>query len=207
MPPRYSLWLLPPPGATDINNKLSDLISTKIPSLFPDTKLPNFAPHITLATGIDESLLGAKAVDGWPAWLNSLDLRSAAGVDEPQIIFDGIGVGDTYTKKCYLHVQRTRGLEMLAKRLQMQVFGSGEDRAADWVLNGWDPHLSLLYWDGIITATKLEEVKSLFIDGELNAIGISGGKCTAWTGGNLQLVNTSQPVEQWSVLAQRRLQG
>jgi 2'-5' RNA ligase len=134
------LWLLPPSAAQEVNTKLSKLISSKIPSIFPDVSLPHFAPHITLATGLDESVF---ASDSAQAWLESLDL-STINSNEIEITFAGVKTGSTFTKKCYLQVRKPTALEGLAKQLQVQIFKNSEEEAMQWVKEKWDPHLSLL---------------------------------------------------------------
>jgi hypothetical protein len=139
MPPRLSLWLLSR-ASDEVTNKLSTIISSKIPSLFPDTKLPSFPPHLTLATDIDASLFSSRSPQ---AWLESLDL---AGIDtqDMKVAFTGVETGNTFTKKCYLQSRRTMPIEKLAKQLHVQIFGSSEEEAIQWVREQWDPHLSLL---------------------------------------------------------------
>jgi hypothetical protein len=140
MSARLSLWLIPPPSSAQAT-KLANLLSTTIPSLFPHIKLPRFAPHVTLATGIDASTFAGELPESW------LDARDFSKIDaeDVKVDFEGVKVGETFTKKCYLQVSKSGDLVNFAVQLLNQVYGPGrEEEVYKMVVTEWDPHLSLL---------------------------------------------------------------
>ncbi len=140
MSARLSLWLVPPPSS-DQATKLSDLLSNTIPSLFPNIKLPRFAPHVTLVTGIDASTFAGESTQ---SWLDARDLNEI-NAEDVKIDFGCVKVGEMFTKRCYLQVSKSEDLVNFAAQLLSQIYGARkEDEVYKIVMKEWDPHLSLL---------------------------------------------------------------
>lgn len=134
--PALSLWLVPP-ADHPITNVLSDLITTKIPSLPGVTSTPpKFRPHITLTTGIPQDLTDPQQ------WLDSLDLGNATQTDVRLLQLD---VEDRYFKRVTLRVEMG-GVQGLASRMRKAKVGllgkPMED--ADEEGKTYSPHLSLM---------------------------------------------------------------
>jgi hypothetical protein len=138
MSARLSLWLLPP-KASAASIKLSKVIQRKVPSLFPDEVIPVFVSHIALATGITSSFFEPKDPQ---VWLDALDLDTVRA-DAVLVVFTDVLASENFTKKCYLEVRKTVGLEALKRGIQQLVFKSDKEEAIQAV-EEWDPHLSLL---------------------------------------------------------------
>lgn len=140
--------------------------------------------------------------------------------EDVQIVLTGVETGDTFTKKCYLQVEKSERLVKFETLLQKRIFERDEALGAKVsegtketpeaskiseaarVAESWDPHLSLLYWIGDIAPGDFGKIKEVVIRSGFN---LTAGK-PAWSGGRIQLVDTSKPVEQWEVLAERLIE-
>lgn len=139
--------------------------------------------------------------------------------EDVQIVLTGVETGDTFTKKCYLQVEKSAGLMKFETLLQKWIFERDEALAvkapegtkapeasntseAARIAGSWDPHLSLLYWTGEIAPNDFGKIKEVVIRFGFD---LTAGE-PAWSGGRIQLVDTSKPVEQWEVLAERLIE-
>ena len=168
-----------------------------MPSLIPDEVIFRFLPHITLLTGITPALSEPQDPQ---RWLESLYLTAFQG-DEIKVVFTEIKTGSTFLKECYLQVEKTSALVGLQKQLQAQVFRIADDEFMQEAIEEWDQHLSILYSNQNLFEEQLSEIKSTV---EEKGVQVDSSRA-AWIGGRIQLVDTSLPVVDWQVLAERAL--
>ena len=185
-----------PPRASAANIKLNKIINHRIPSLIPDDIVLRFLPHIRLLTGITPALPEPNSPQ---KWLESFDLTAFEG-DEIKVVFTGIKSGTTFLKKCYFQVERTSALVGLQKQLQAHVFRIADDEFMEEAIEEWDPSLNILYCNQNLLERQLPEISSIV---EEEGVQVGTGRA-AWRGGRIQLVDTSLPVVDWQVLAERR---
>jgi 2',3'-cyclic-nucleotide 3'-phosphodiesterase len=173
-----SLWLLPPTTYKPLA-ALTNLTTSSFPtsSNFPNS--PSFMPHITLTSSIP--------APSTPL-LPSLNLDSIA---LPTVKYGELIHGNTYFKYIYLRVQKSESLVALAKHVR----GIALPDAKEFDEELYDPHLSLVYSNEILTEKKIE-----FVAWKTSmAIGSSQG----WSGGRVALVDTrSTNVEDWKIVEQ-----
>ncbi|KAF2796148.1 2, 3 cyclic phosphodiesterase [Melanomma pulvis-pyrius CBS 109.77] len=191
--PGSSLWLLPPP-----THPLSTLLSTLILKTSRHFNSPHhFVPHITLTADIPPSTHSSPQ-----SFLDALPLPAANCVN---VRLAQLHSEDVFFKKLYIAVEKD-GMEELARVARTAVDGGGEkDGAAKmWVEKQYRPHLSLLYHEcAKIDAEGMEEIWKLVREAGLSLDG--EGELGGWVGGRVVLVPTSEPIDQWAVLAERTL--
>ncbi|KAK4993860.1 hypothetical protein LTR50_000073 [Elasticomyces elasticus] len=102
--PGWSLWLVPPESSS-LHTALTTLITTTLPSLFPDTDHPAFHPHITLTADIPPSTFAEADPQ---VWLDGLALPEGggSGID---VVVGGVEVGESFVKKLTLKVEEGNG--------------------------------------------------------------------------------------------------
>ncbi|KAF2401416.1 hypothetical protein EJ06DRAFT_529546, partial [Trichodelitschia bisporula] len=180
--PRFSLWLVPPPGSHS-NMILSQLIKETIPNSFsPLCASPPlvFEPHITLITGLTASTFHSPDLSSSPqSWLDALNLPPA-----PEVHFASIGFGSEFTKRFFVRVKRVE-LERLR-----EACGEGVDVTAD----SSDKELNAMF------RGLLEDCVSEFFGLREGSPELKG-----WPGGELWVVETSRPIKDWQPVAVRKL--
>ena len=135
--PGSSLWLIPPEGSV-FTKAIQSLISTKIPSLFPDTKTHDFIPHVTITSNVDPSLYGSDP----QGWLDSLQIDTQGDI---QVDMEAVEPGKPFFKKLTLRCAKDAGLLKLATVCRAEgVEGGDEEKAKKWADGDYAPHLSLL---------------------------------------------------------------
>ncbi|MCJ1480947.1 2',3'-cyclic nucleotide 3'-phosphodiesterase [Schaereria dolodes] len=179
-----SLWLTPPPTSL-IYSQLSSLIEylrTVHPSLITS---PIFKPHVTLAFQIPS------------------DNKDLSVLSIPKDLSSSIKClmfGNTYTKKIYFSMKSSPGLEESAHEARMKLNGLGEEDAKRAMQSDFDPHTSLVYNEVELN----DEIRSVVHDAVLKRaqdFGYRDWEGLSWKGGQLILVKTEGPVEEWEVLA------
>lgn len=139
--PGSSLWLVPPEDS-ELYKTIHDLIVDQVPSVFPGTAPPQFAPHVTLAADVvlpdhDSSELAAQQ------WLNSIDLPADAQTAEVRIL--DAEAGSVFFKKITMGCEKTAELCHLAACCRTAgVPGLGSDEAKKWAKEEYRPHCSLM---------------------------------------------------------------
>ncbi|KAK6530450.1 hypothetical protein TWF694_003802 [Orbilia ellipsospora] len=172
----------------------------------------DFQPHITISSGIPLS----SDID-----YQSLIFSIALLETPPKIQFKKIRYGTAFWTKITLELHKTESLKELAVDCRSHVVpGVDEDIAREWVeqyctpaevgIEGFIPHLSLVYWDSEVKAAVRKQVEEevgkagiTTDEVELEVIGDMGG----FQGGKLVFVDTTKKVEEWRdlILAERQL--
>ena len=167
--PTASIWLLPPSGS-EIESRLQRLIATILPSVFPNTQLPVFPPHITLTSDVDPSL-------------DPHTVTSSIEVSAPPVIkFEKLDIGKTFFTRITLYLEKTEEITALAVQCRMKYVTKGDEQEAKKWAESFTPHLSLVYMEEV---PGPEEVKK--VEAEVAKAGIKFG-VEAWAGGSLALV-------------------
>lgn len=138
--PGSSLWLVPPPSHP-LHDIITKLISSTLPSLFPNSSSspPFFSPHLTLTSNIDPTVYGADP----QAWLDSIPFSSA------RVVFERVMTQDFYYRRCYIKcafesvrdvaaIARARGVE------GEETVGAKTEAWLDEWRGAFGPHVSLL---------------------------------------------------------------
>ena len=92
------------------------------------------------------------------------------------------------------------GLEESAHEARMKLNGLGEEDAKRAMQSDFDPHTSLVYNEVELN----DEIRSVVHDAVLKRaqdFGYRDWEGLSWKGGQLILVKTEGPVEEWEVLA------
>ncbi|KAH0303871.1 2, 3 cyclic phosphodiesterase, partial [Aureobasidium melanogenum] len=199
--PGASLWIIPPKDSS-FSQALQTLISTTIPPHFPDTKTHDFIPHVTVTSNIDQSLYGSDP----QAWLGGLHLPSGDQHDPVFVTLDLLEPGDAFVKKLTLRAGKSAQLLQLASACRAEaVEGGDQKKAENWAQDEYLPHLSLMYAD-----LPKAEVEKLVpeIQEDCRKAGRSveaHDDGSVAIGGNVILVDTSKPIDQWNPIATRAL--
>ncbi|MCJ1430691.1 2',3'-cyclic nucleotide 3'-phosphodiesterase [Xylographa pallens] len=180
----YSLWLTPPPESPTYAH-LSQLIS-ELPEADPFLKSsPVFLPHITVISGLSQ--------------VNTSRLASLEFPHELAVSVKSLSFGGAYFKKIYFSIERSHTLVELAKEARVKLENMSEDEAQRAVEVEYDPHASLVYNDVELNDTIKEAVWHM-VKGKLENFGYTVWEGLGWKGGQLLLVRTEGPVDQWKVL-------
>ena len=153
-----SLWLLPP-NDSPIKSKLSDLITTKIPTCFPELYNVNFEPHLTLTSDVmlPPNVSGNNEAQ---RWLDDLPLPHDVDLD---ICFESLVVGSHYFKKLTLSVDKGP-LETFGAHVRSIAVENGNMAAATSWAKVWEPHVSLMYANIEFTIEKCQEILQVVIE-------------------------------------------
>ncbi|MCJ1281867.1 2',3'-cyclic nucleotide 3'-phosphodiesterase [Xylographa opegraphella] len=180
----FSLWLTPPPKSP-IYAQISDLIA-ELPKADPSLKSsPVFLPHITVVSGLPHASTSRLSLLVFPPEL-SVSVAS-------------LSFGAAYFKKIYFSIERSHTLIELATEARVKLNNMSDDEAQRAVENEYDPHASLVYNDVDLNET-IREVVSHTVKERLEMFGYTALEGLGWKGGQLLLVKTEGPVEQWEVL-------
>ena len=136
--PGSSLWLVPREDS-ELYKTIHDLITNKIPSIYPIAVPRHFAPHITLTSGINNP--NAESSDP-QKWLDSITLPDPSNLE---IAIQDVEVGSVFFKKITMKCQKTHELcELAATCRAAGVEGLGKHEAQTWVKESYLPHCSLM---------------------------------------------------------------
>ncbi|MCJ1295521.1 2',3'-cyclic nucleotide 3'-phosphodiesterase [Xylographa carneopallida] len=180
----FSLWLTPPPGSP-MYAHLSQFMC-ELPKADPSLSAsPAFLPHITVVSGLPQ-----------PSTSSLSRLKLPAGLT---ISFNSLSFGSAYFKKIHFSIERSHTSIELAKeaRVNLQSMWKGEAERA--VELEYDPHASLIYSD-VGLNDPIKEVARQTVKLELEKSGHTTSEGLGWRGGQLLLVKTEGPVDQWKVL-------
>lgn len=134
--PGSSLWLVPPPDS-DLDNAISLLITSSLPSTFPSTRPPKFAPHITLTSDIT-----LEDASDSQKWLDGLSLSLPSGM---RVAIREVEVGEVFFKKVTMRVEKDDALLKLAALCRAAgVQGADDGGAKTWARDNYLPHCSLM---------------------------------------------------------------
>jgi Cyclic phosphodiesterase-like protein len=126
-----------------------------IPSSPCAKKFPLLSPHLTLTSGIPDSLTDSESIVHQEC-LESLSVSLSA---PPTVRFLSLDVGERITRKLTLRVAKESTLVDLAIQLRAKaVEGGSREAAGKWVKTTWEPCVSLLYVDTNIGEEKRLEV-------------------------------------------------
>lgn len=200
--PGSSLWLICPSDGNAFNRSLKDLISTTLPSDFPHAPKNNFIPHVTITSDIDPSRTYGNSSP--QEWLDSLTLPAfKKEKDEVVIELEELEAGEAFFKKVTLRARKDGNLLKLASACREQALALSQSDAQAWAEKEYLPHLSLFYGDvpraDVQKKISLIELQLGFEIGSL--FDCCGG--TLAMGAKLVLVDTSQEVKDWTVIAER----
>ncbi len=119
MPERYSIWLMPDNASSDRLRKVMAMLSKEYGS-------PAFEPHLTLVGVVEKEqeymVQGARQI--------------AKRLSKMELVFDGIGYSNKYSKAVFLKVLKTPEL-MAANEMAAGIIGAEKKE--------YDPHVSLMY--------------------------------------------------------------
>lgn len=154
--PGSSLWLLPP-KSHPLYEIISNLITSTLPSLFPDIILPAqsnasstnrgmdstfFGPHMTLTSDIPPSTYGNNPQQ----WLDSIPLPPVTVRFAPE----GVQSQDVYFRRCFIKVRLDKSVRLLAGIARARgVFGEEDieprtEKWLEWWRREFGPHVSLI---------------------------------------------------------------
>ncbi|KAI7170056.1 hypothetical protein KC343_g11540 [Hortaea werneckii] len=210
--PGSSLWLVPPEDSA-LYKTCHQLITTHIPSIFFSALAQPvlFTPHVTLTADTVPSDLSPDSSD--PAisaqkWLDSLDLppptRTTTMTQEDlKVKIQNVQVEGPFFRKLTLRCEKSSQLCELAGRCRAQgVQGLSRKEAGEWVQECYAPHLSLMYSDlpEEEVQLKLDEVHST-----ISQVQQANPESLSTKGGEIWLVPTYQPIEEWQPIAKREI--
>ncbi|EXJ67463.1 uncharacterized protein A1O5_09476 [Cladophialophora psammophila CBS 110553] len=200
--PGSSLWLIARKDDEPFNKSLKELISSTLPSDFPQAPKRNFIPHVTITSDIDPSKTYRSSSP--QEWLDGLSLpQFKKELNEVNVELEQLEAGEPFFKKVTLRAAKDANLLKLAAACRQQGLLLSESDAKNWAENEYLPHLSLFYGD--IPKTEVQKKISLV---ELQ-LGFEFGSlfdCCGGTlamGAKLVLVDTSKSIEHWTPLAER----
>ncbi|MCJ1418623.1 2',3'-cyclic nucleotide 3'-phosphodiesterase [Xylographa parallela] len=176
-----SLWLTPPPESP-IYAQLSQLIS-ELPEANPSLKSsPVFLPHITVVSGFSQA--------------NASRLTQLKFPHELTVSVKSLSFGDACFKKIYFSIERSDALVELATEARVKMKDMSEEEAQRAVQIEYDPHASLVYNDVELNQT-IKEIVSHIVKAKVETFGYTAWESLGWKGGQLLLVRTEGPVDQW----------
>jgi 2'-5' RNA ligase len=195
--PGLSLWLVPREG-NPFTKTVQELINDEVPRQFylPDGKVHSFIPHVTVTSEID-----VKIADAPQEWLDKLEFPNFKKEhNEVLIELDHIQAEDPFFRKCNIAVSEDANLRTTCA-IARKAAGLSEEFARD--PKQYRPHMSLLYADipteDVKKKVPLIETKFGFAVGDIFAC--CGGSLSL--GGELVLVDTTKPIEEWNIIAKR----
>ncbi|KAI7299710.1 hypothetical protein KC315_g17510 [Hortaea werneckii] len=224
-----SLWLVPPEDSA-LYRTYHRLITHHIPSLFPGAVPPPpvFTPHVTLtADTVPSDLLeqeqqeqGRERRQSTPSSTNQ-EISAQTWVDDLvlppptrdlKVAIQKVQVEGLFFRKLTMQCEKAPQLCELAGRCRAQGLeglDGGEQEGAEkleeagkWVRECYRPHLSLMYSDlpEDEVRIKLDEVNS-----EISQAKQANPDSLTTKGGEIWLVPTYKPIEQWQPIAKREV--
>ncbi|KAL1306642.1 hypothetical protein AAFC00_005318 [Neodothiora populina] len=218
--PGASLWIIPPPDS-HFSKIIQSLITTTIPtSHFPHTETHTFIPHVTITSDIPLNRLPlskapqSATVNDEPdfqAWLGNLHLDMASTDEDEESIavaLERLEAGDAFTKKLTIKCEKSASLLSLAASCRAQavdLFTAAPTAARGWATEQYLPHMSLMY-ASLPTPEVREQIEAIQQDVHNASRHLStDDQGVVATGGSLVLVDTSKPISQWQIVAEREL--
>ncbi|AET40309.1 2',3'-cyclic-nucleotide 3'-phosphodiesterase Ecym_5571 [Eremothecium cymbalariae DBVPG len=213
-----ALWYCPPSNSPCYETLDSLILSLQ--TLFPDSV--RFEPHVTIATNlrcekaddVSEILTAANAA------MRSIRIQLEKR-DKAMVMFKSVRIGKKYFEKVRLVCSEDKYLYGIAQIIRelfvMETPDQGLSR--DWVLNSFEPHVSLVYSDMYHVDQALLRVVQQRIEDALGTSLIKDGQAAIDTGirnqfvwmleqelegwnvpGTLKIVRCEGPLHQWEVL-------
>ncbi|KAK4993566.1 hypothetical protein LTR66_005973 [Elasticomyces elasticus] len=212
--PGWSLWLVPPESSS-LHAALTTLLTTTLPSLFPDTDHPAFHPHVTLTADIPPS---AFAETDPQAWLDALALPEGGG-SGINVVVGRVEVGESFVKKLTLKVEEGNGglVELAVWCRAGAVFGGDFERARSSTTppSTLTAALSTKILPAVSTAkqnatTAAEQAPDTQPDTQSDGPDQEDAdreERNSWRGtSSVWLVPTALPVGEWTVVARREIE-
>ena len=203
-----SLWLIAPSDDHAFNKSLKELIGSTLPSDFPSVPKNNFIPHVTITSDIDPAkTYGSSSSSSPQEWLDNLSLPTEFQKEKNEVAIEleELESGEPFFKKITLRARKDANLLKLVSKCREQGCQVSENEANAWAEKEYLPHLSLFYGDVSLSDVKkkipLIELQLGFEFGSL--FDCCGG--TLAMGARLVLVDTSQEIKDWTVMAERQL--
>ena len=195
-----SLWLVPHDG-NPFTKSMKDFIANEVPKQF-DQGNQVVGVKITLTPDVDlEKMSGGKSAQ---EWLDSIEFPEFHSEHNEVVLeLDEFRADDDYYRKMNISVKDNDNLKKLAAVCRRAAVSQDEEKAQTWAQNQFDPCLTVLYADipakEVSNKIALIEMKLGFAIGDIFAC--CGG--TLCMGGQLVLVDTSKPMDQWTAVAKR----
>lgn len=135
--PGSSLWLVPPENS-ELYKAIHNLIIDQVPSIYPATSPPHFAPHVTLTSAV--SIPDSETPE---QGLNSIQLPES--IKDLDVGIRQVEVGSIFVKKITMRCDKQLELCELAASCRMAgVQGVDAQSAQRWVEEEYSPHCSLM---------------------------------------------------------------
>lgn len=180
---------------------MTSLISSLSP-LFPAS--PHFEPHITITSNlsINSQTDVTTVLKGCVAALKEFEI---------DVYLDSVVINDknSFFKKLFIGCKKTKNLvsfseiirEMFVELPRVKDEEMAIDKAHDWSINEFDPHISLIYTDLTHFDNALIRTISTRISDYLNCDSYDLEELRlGWNGGILKIVRCEGLVEDWQVL-------
>ncbi|SCU81506.1 LAME_0B07404g1_1 [Lachancea meyersii CBS 8951] len=207
-----AVWFIPHDGSTVYETLQSLILSLQ--TLFPDA--PAFEPHLTITSqlkcnskeDVQQILTSCMAAFG--------AIKSSLKDDnETMVSFTGAGIGKGYFTKVRLICAENKYLMGIAQIIRELFVAENAEEASQWLLEEFQPHVSLVYSDMYhvnqalerVIAQRIEDTLDLSLQenavaGEQNQKSWSFGRRVAgWSlAGTFKVVRCEGPIQQWQVL-------
>ncbi|KAK4560574.1 hypothetical protein LTR86_005771 [Recurvomyces mirabilis] len=194
--PGSSLWLVPP-EESELYKAIHHLILQNVPAIFPDTTLPQFAPHVTLTSDTTSDQEDPQE------WLDNSTLPDS--VERLRVRIEQLDDGKIFFQSLIMKCEKSVELCELAVHCRVAGVKDTDSKTAEtWVQERFVPHCSLMY-SGIPreeVVTKLDEVSAKIVD-----LTMKQSDCRKANGAEIWLVPTFKSIDQWKPIARRRLEG
>lgn len=210
------LWYCPPANSV-IHEMLSSLIMS-LQSLFPDS-VP-FEPHVTLTSQLNcKTKSDASAIlNAAQAAISSIrdDLESGKFKEE-MICFDSVKIGKNYFEKVKICCKSNKYLYGIAQIIcELFVLKTPDPAASkEWVLNSFEPHVSLVYSNIYHVDQALQRSVLQRIEDTLGTVLVGDSvkdpsaqvswclekKLRGWNlNGTFKVVRCEDPVNEWEIM-------
>lgn len=207
-----ALWFVPHTNSPVFDTLQSLILSLQ--TLFPDA--PSFEPHLTITSQLkcqsqDEV---NKLLTSCVAALGAIKNNIKDG-DESIVSFSGVSIGKGYFTKVRLICNDNKYLMGVAQVIREVFVAENPEDASQWLLQEFQPHVSLVYSDMYHVNQALERVVAQRIedalDQQLIKSDVAGerNQCTWHFGhsmkgwglpGAFKVVRCEGPVEEWEIL-------
>ncbi|KAI8387895.1 2',3'-cyclic-nucleotide 3'-phosphodiesterase [Nakaseomyces glabratus] len=185
-----ALWYCPAPGTLDYE-VLKTLINS-LQLLVPGS--PSFEPHLTVVTHLQVQNRGdvSKVLQSCSSCLKTIPKGHSL------IKYSNWSINKQYFKKIVLECEKDKYLLSLAQ-LMRELYVEIEDqkrRAEHWVIEEFQPHVSLMYNDSQITKATEMVVRQRIHD----AMQLFSNNLSSKSWRTFKVVSCEGPVEEWQVL-------
>ncbi|SCU99393.1 LAFA_0G23794g1_1 [Lachancea sp. 'fantastica'] len=207
-----AVWFVPHAGSPVYETLQSLILSLQ--TLFPDA--PAFEPHLTITSQLrcnsksDVQQILTTCVAAFGAVKASLKEEN-----ETMVSFTGAGIGKSYFTKVRLLCPENKYLMGIAQIIRELFVAETAEEASSWLLNDFQPHISLVYSDMYHVNQALERVIAQRIEDTLdlslqeNAVAGERNQKTwsfsrlvsGWSlPGTFKVINCDGPIQDWHVL-------